>query len=205
MDNLKYVYESVCRKLLREIELGKVEFSPYRVDGAPTDEQNTREEVKLHTMLTTWFGSAKEWPELAAQLTAAADDPRYRDFFRWMPPGVVLYRGLDMDGTALARMLGVDLEDLGSLKGRWNEPFTVRRRGRGEVTSWTTNQNEAEKFADIGGASRRVVVKTVTGPESGRFIDGAALTRAVSDWRPWRDEDEVLALGPVRATGAEWW
>lgn len=204
MDNLKYVYESVCRKLLREIELGKVEFSTNRVDGVDKTEPDTPDEQRLYTMLTSWFGGAVERPGLASDLMAAADDPRYSDFFRWVPDGVTLYRGMDMNDGPLARMLGVDINELDSLGGRRDRPFVVKPRGGKGVTSWTTKLSEAERFASHGGSAWWVVVRTVTGPETGRFIDAGAMAAKVSNWRQFRGEGEALALGPVRAVGATW-
>jgi hypothetical protein len=43
----KKIYTRVLHRLLRETNLGKIPFSPDRMDGVPTDEPNTPEEEVL--------------------------------------------------------------------------------------------------------------------------------------------------------------
>lgn len=94
---------SLIRRYIREaIDLGDVQFSPSRVDGAVKTEPNTPEEDALYTSLYRRVSGIEDVDEKAAKiLSQLIDSEKYgvrgSGFFQGPRPGTKLYRGHAVD------------------------------------------------------------------------------------------------------------
>jgi hypothetical protein len=94
----------LLRRYIREaIDLGNVQFSPKRRDGAQKDEPNTPEEQKLYRDLIARVDDGENLSQSTSQTILDLLDSRYGQapggsgFFSEPPPNQPLYRGQDFD------------------------------------------------------------------------------------------------------------
>lgn len=193
------IIERVYGRLLREaLDLGDVEFSPLRVDGAPTDEPDTEDEKALAKDVRWWLDAASASRDLPKKMKELMAHPKYGRFFHPPEPGSVVYRGKTSSPQDIAAMLGVDVEKVGKA-GRMTGDFEVAvRKG---VASWTYSRDVAIEFANRPTMRTKpdhlaLVMSARVDDNRGHFIDLSDVVRRVSSWRPYQREDEVLSLAP---------
>lgn len=212
---IKEVTERVLSRLLREVDLGSVQFSSKRSDGARRDEPNTPDEVAVERQISSWL----EWdgdlrgPGGADDLKTLMSDPRYSKFFKGPPGDADVFRGVSMFPAALAAALGVSPENLGD-KGEAEGSYVVPLRRDSAGASWTLEEQAAEQFAKLNALHDKsddvyCVVWTADPNENpGALLDlGSILRRTQNDpdWKVYRDEWEVVALAPIKAHSVRWW
>jgi len=149
---IENIFESVCRRLLQEktLDLGKIEFSPQRKDGAPKNEPNTDLEEEILAYLGDAVDEGDIIPEeISSILSSLVKSKEYGDFFH-APDVEFVYRGIGrLPREKVANWVGVDpteLEDTGEA----NVSFIMSPL-RGAHSSWTKDSDIAEKFSRRGG------------------------------------------------------
>lgn len=215
MDDLKHVYEAVCRRLLEEEDpdLGEIEFSSIRSDGVSTTEPDTPYEETVRQQITAWLkhrGDMKG-PGGAEDIRRLMRHPKYSRFFKSAEPGVEIYRGVAMTPGQLSRMLGLQLPQM-KTSGKKEGTFTGElSRGRA-AASWTYELTSAERFAEDmaseAGSALAVVWTANTDDNPGILLDlwrMLQVTRRSPTWKNYINEAEVLALGPVAVSSVSWW
>lgn len=209
MSNWK-IFDAVYRRLLSEAttDLGDVQFSRHRTDGAPTNEPDTRAERKLHYNIGQWLMGSPLESETWNELRSLMSDPRYSDFFKEPPPGESLYRGMTLSREDLSSISGIPLDQI-SNSGKIRGDFTVPLRRKSLGASWTRDVEMAWEFAN----SRRMpdglaVVWTATAGKNPRsFLDLDSIMQRASaspGWHPFMHEHEILAMKPIVAHGVMW-
>jgi len=202
------------RHLIREeLDLGDIEFSPERTDGADTSEDNTSYEDYLFKALDNWFTGNRIPPDLEYDLRSLMSD--YPKFFH-EPRVDEVYRGLAVAATDVARWTKLPPETF-IRAGDAMVDFTAYPRRNsmgGTLVSWTTEYDSAEGFSkgtNIDAPSRPTRLKPVmlimhakVSDNPNTFLDLADIAGRVHAFKSWSYEEEALALGPVKVYKIEW-
>ena len=213
------IYERVLRRLLCEEtpDLGDVEFSTKRRDGAPTNEPDTPDEAKLYDRLKRWVDSGKNQYIIgvAPIISDLMKDPKYGKFFHAPSSSAVLHRGLrKVSFEDMSRWSG----DVDSVIAQMrNEPqgetdCDITYRSRSEACSWTYSELTADEFAawdyfTLGAEDNeyKVVLTAQVGDNPEVFFDLNAVQDAVPSLHFKKDgEGEVISMAPVRVTSIRW-
>lgn len=206
------LYEAVLKRLLKEsqLDIGNVQFSPNRIDGAPREEPNTPTEDKLYRDLLSWISSATIDPDSVEVLKGLMSSSKHGQFFREPPIGSEVYRGMKVTKEVISGWTGLPSEKIADSDDAVVD-FTLQpKSSAGGLASWSYDMSVAEDFAyGSGKASRRgnygVVLVAQVKDNSGVFLDLDHITSKVRGFQKssaW--EQEVLALGPVRIDQLVW-
>ena len=206
------ITESVYKRLLGEEvpDLGNVQFSPQRVDGARTDEPNTDDEKRLRYDLQAWIKYNSLPTSAAEQIRNLIKSPKYKNFFHTIESdSVPLYRGMTLTSSQLYKYLGIDetseLPDTGKRKLAIN----LKNLNNANVSSWTRDLETAQDFADMNvskiqqGNAFEVVFTTLPSENIGVFLDLQDIKKKVKGFS-YANEDEILALDAVKTTEIMW-
>ncbi|NBW12290.1 MAG: hypothetical protein EBR82_30090 [Caulobacteraceae bacterium] len=213
MNKIDEIASRVCRRLVVEsgLDLGNVQFSPRRTDGAPTDEPDTDDEHDLYASIKNWVDYGVPNRHLANQLYDLLKDPKYRSFFR-PPRSVPIYRGLvDVPQSTVDRWLkgpenaSAVKEMAESYAGEEKCDFVMDEGN--PIESWSYSKDIAREFARERRPSSRcynIVLTALPSSDLDYLVDLASIQHRVRGLMSAGDEKEVLALGPVRITQI-WW
>lgn len=146
------IFESVCRRLLQEnsLDLGKIEFSPQRKDGAPKDEPNTDLEEEILSYLGDAVDAGEILPEeIRDTLASLMKSKKYGAFFH-APDVDLVYRGIGrLPREKVAKWMGVDPTELED-EGEADVNFVMSPAQASNHSSWTKDFDIAEKFSRRG-------------------------------------------------------
>ena len=195
------IFQRVYERILREADLGDIEFSPNRTDGVSNDEPNTPEEEELYNDLKYWVIAERASDTLPDTVKTLLDDPKYNHFF--IPPrsDETMYRGVGLTASELQDLIGRPPGAKGTANGKFKIDLIK------PVASWTRNYNVAEYFAGAGAVHGRycVVLTARAGDNPGQLLDLEVIVKKIDRLASWAYEEEILALGEVTAIGVEWW
>ena len=206
------LYESVLKRLLKEaqLDLGDVQFSPNRTDGALRSEPNTPDEERIFRALKGWVSSATVDPNDINDIKNLMSSPKYGKFFKEPPRDAEVYRGIKVTQEVIAGWSGMPVDVLKD-EDDADANFTINLKdSSGGFASWTHDLSVAEDFAwGSGKATKRgnygVVLVASVGVNPGTFLDFHDMRTKLSGFpvsSTW--EQEVLALGPVRVSELAW-
>lgn len=207
------IYESVLNRLLREIDsvnLGDVQFSPQRIDGARKDEPNTEVENKLMDDLRMWImdnTSVGDPQNLRKTLIELMQSPKYGKFFQPPQSNRPIYRGLyNISRETLGSWLKSCGADITGPRGLKQCKFILRSLSGGPE-SWTYSRQTAFDFAQLGKKKGfySVVVTAQPVDNLGAFMDLSEIQKKVSFLDFGIDkEEEVLSLLPIKVSDVMW-
>jgi hypothetical protein len=206
---------SEIRKAKRDIEkyaeaptdapLGRVAFGPER--HPPVYEPNTREEKALINLIDKHFSGErmldKQHADLIVRLMV---DGLYPSIFA--PPTVsTIYRGMGVSKAWLAKVLGAEARDLRykgalGLKGKAEVNFTfVPRRG---ASSWTKSRSVAKGFHSSEYDRANITLHADVSENESLLLDAGGMYKYIDVLSRYRNEKEILGLGPIRVHMIEW-
>lgn len=189
--------------------LGRIAFSPQRQqweeDVPPED--NLPIEDKLLKDLRAYINSPADSldAEAVSTIRKILDRHEYHDVIEQPPFNDYVYRGMDLDATAMQELCwdaGLDINRLEE-GGEYKVRFDFKPRPGKPATSWTTNENIARDFARRPSRDREwnvkwygVVLEARVGDSPNSFLSLDRLYRLASAAN-YRHEAEVLGLGQI--------
>ena len=206
---------SEIRKAKRDIEkyaeappdapLGRVAFGPER--RFPVYEPNTKTETSLIVSIETHFSGErmldKQNADLIIRLMRKGLYPSIL-----VPPAVpTIYRGMTVSKAWLAKTLGADVRDFKykgalGLKGKADVNFKfVPKRG---AASWSKSRAVATGFHDAGYDRANIILHADVSENEGRLLDASGMYKYIDILHRYRNEKEILGLGPIRVHMIEW-
>jgi hypothetical protein len=212
------------RKTIRKIileDLGEKLFARQAPPGHAHhgNEQNTEEEEKFMDELWSYIiynDDSTIESDFGERYAEYAEDPRYADVLKVVPPGITLYRGMSVPKQQLEGQI-FEMDDITDMPVDEATPDSVytnladseyehldwRNEAKHMLSSWTTDINTAIGFAS-GGETKQdtadgipaVFIAETGGSNTGKFLD----FRNLYDYKrlePKRNEQEVIGWGMI--------
>jgi hypothetical protein len=191
--------------------LGRFAFATGRAAGARVPwEPNTKDESELLARINAYFAqNINIPPEAAAELLDLYQQGLYADILRG-PDVEIVYRGMGAGSKWLRKLLGLRAKDPIPPNGTAEVKATYRS-SEGAAISWSADRDMAVKFAKQAfknrgdtGAEYTLLLTARVSDNPKVFLAGPGGLYKLKVPSGYKQESEVLALGPVKLYGVEW-
>ncbi len=198
----------VRRLIERSVDVGEIEFSMHRHDGARTNEPNTAIEQSIYQSLERWIGSSAWMPQdVAAAVQDLMDDPKHCEFFSYAAG--TCHRGMSLRKDVLERWLG---KEPGTLAMRGDEPCDVvlrpqRTTNQVKPLAFSKNTKKAWSFSMTpmpGNNDSGVSVLFTADAGNNEMLDLTNIQRRAWGLSKHGDEGEFISFEGVRCSHVVW-
>ena len=210
---LQILIKEELNKMLREAgdgPLGKIAFSPNRIDGVDTREDDTEIEEQIFWSLYAHIteNNSEGLQNMFPKIYALVKSGEYPEMFS--PPSGIVYRVLaGIDLKTASKLLDLPVEELKTDK-TWYVDTKYTMKPKKFIQSWTTKPNVdtlislvQDAVYDADGPITMLLEAEV--PASGKFIMNPSAACKIDGINSFCNESEVVSGGPVKLIGASFY
>ena len=192
---------------------GKWAFPQDRIDAADlpstaSDEKNTSEEDIALIELIDHVKDNKDLSDAAISIIKSAMvSGKYADILKAPRFGANLYRGIAVSDEWLDELLGKSRAKSGKVQKVNASDIVYKSPSGGNTSSWSASQAVSTDFAlrnNAGDKKNLIMLVAMAGMNMGTFLVGMDGFYKLTKIKNYNDEEEILALGPVKVFSMEW-